>query len=160
MVTLKRISLKNIWELMRLKVREDQEAFVASNPESVLEAFAAREDGAVALPFGIYDGQTPVGFVMFGYGELPGEENPPVAKGNYCIWRFMICAEQQGKGYAKAGMQAALEYLQTFPCGPAEYCWLSYEPENVAARTLYHRFGFEENGEIDEEEIVAVRSLR
>ena len=66
MVTLKRISLKNIWELMRLKVREDQEAFVASNPESVLEAFAAREDGAVALPFGIYDGQTPVGFVMFG----------------------------------------------------------------------------------------------
>ena len=71
----------------------------------------------------------------------------------------MIDEKQQGKGYAKAAMQAALDYVRSFPCGPADCCWLSYEPENTAARSLYHRFGFRENGQTDGDEIVAVLPL-
>ena len=39
------------------------------------------------------------------------------------------------------------------------FCWLSYEPENKAAKALYNSFGFVENGETDGEEIVAVLKL-
>ena len=159
MIQLKQIDRSNVWALARLRVRAEQEDFVATNVESILEAYATERSGAVALPFGIYDGETPVGFLMLGYGELPDEENPEIAKGNYCIWRFMIDQAHQGRGYAKAGMQAALDYVRTWPCGRAESCWLSYEPDNIAARSLYHRFGFEENGETDGDEIVAVLRL-
>lgn len=134
MITLKKVDTKNLWKIVRLKVREDQRDFVASNAESIMEAYVYSQAGAVALPFGIYADDTPVGFVMFGYGDLPEEENPAIAAGNYSIWRFMIDEKQQGKGYAKAAMQAALEYIRAFPCGPANCCWLSYEPENTAAK--------------------------
>ena len=36
------------------------------------------------------------------------------------------------------------DFVHTFPCGPSEICWLSYEPENEAARRLYASFGFVE----------------
>ena len=76
MAALKKISRKNVWALARLRGREDQEDFVASNAESILEAFATREDGCTALPFGIFDGDTTVGFLMIGFGGLPGGRTP------------------------------------------------------------------------------------
>ncbi|ERK58798.1 hypothetical protein HMPREF1983_00698 [Gemella bergeri ATCC 700627] len=41
----------------------------------------------------------------------------------------------------------------------AEYCWLSYEPENEVARKLYHSFGFTETGDMDGNEIIAILKL-
>ena len=41
-------------------------------------------------------------------------------------------------------MRLVLEFIRTFPCGQADYCWLSYEPENEVAKKLYRSFGFEE----------------
>lgn len=52
-----------------------------------------------------------------------------------------------------------LEFIKTFPCGKAEYCWLSYEPENEVACRLYCSFGFSETGEIDGEELIAKLEL-
>lgn len=46
------------------------------------------------------------------------------------------------------------------PCGEAEYCWLSYEPDNAVARQMYRSFGFEETGEMDGEELIAVLRLQ
>ena len=42
-------------------------------------AFATREEGGVAMPFALCDGAAFVGFVMIGYGDLPGEENPEIS---------------------------------------------------------------------------------
>ena len=53
----------------------------------------------------------------------------------------------------------ALDFVKTFPCGKAEYCWLSYEPENQVARKLYSSFGFVETGDTDGEELIAVLKL-
>ena len=50
----------------------------------------------------------------------------------------------QKKGYGREAMRLALEFIRTFPCGKADYCWLSYEPENEVAKKLYRSFGFEE----------------
>ena len=56
-------------------------------------------------------------------------------------------------------MELALDFIRTFPCGKAEYCYLSYEPENEIAKKLYAQYGFTENGEMDDEEVVAVLKL-
>ena len=62
MITLRKVDARNIWQIVALEVREEQKSFVATNTESILEAYCAVTNGGVALPFGIYDGDTPVGF--------------------------------------------------------------------------------------------------
>ena len=150
---------KNIWQVVALEVGESQRDFVASNTVSILEAYCTITTGGVAMPYGIYDGEQPIGFLMIGYGDTDWENAPEVAHGNYSLWRFMIDKRYQGRGYGKAAMDAVLKMLRNNPCGPAKYCWLSYEPENTVAKKLYRSFGFWENGEMDGEEIVAVLEL-
>lgn len=156
---LRKLTYENVDEVLALRVREDQKEFVASNEYSLVDAYLALSSGGTALPFGLYEGDEPVGFVMFGYGALDDPEEPAVAQGNYCLWRFMIDQKHQGKGLGRRALVACLDYLAGKPLGPAEYCWLSYEPENQAARSLYHKLGFVENGQMCGEEIVAVRKL-
>ena len=72
---------------------------------------------------------------------------------------WWLMKKYQGNGYGKEAIRLALEFIRTFPCGKAEYCYLSYEPENINAKRLYSKFDFIENGEMDGEEIVAVLKL-
>lgn len=155
----RKINFGNIDEVMALTVREDQEGFVAPNVESLAEAYVAVSGGYWAQPFGIYEEDRPVGFVMFGYGSLDDPDEPEVAKGNYCLWRFMIGREHQGRGLGKQAMELCLDYLRTMPRGDAQAVWLSYEPENAVARSLYEKAGFRENGQMCGREVVAVLNL-
>ena len=41
----------------------------------------------------------------------------------------------------------------------SEYCWLSYNPDNTIAKSLYESVGFEANGETLDGEVVLVLSL-
>lgn len=159
MITLRKVDSRNIWDLTKLSVADSQRNFVATNTESILEAYCAITAGGVAMPYGIYDDDLPVGFLMIGYGCEDWEDAPPIARKNYSLWRFMIDERYQGKGFGKAAMAAALALIRSFPCGKAECCFLSYEPGNTAAKALYHSFGFRENGEMDGDEIVAVLKL-
>ena len=129
---LRKVDSENIWKIVKLSVFDEQKGFVATNTESILEAYVTITAGGTALPFGIYDDDILVGFIMFGYGTVGDEDEP---------------------------MHVALNYLKTYPCGAADSVWLSYEPENIAARTLYSAMGFIENGEMCGDEIVAVRKL-
>ena len=156
---LRKIDKNNVWKILRLKVRDDQYDFVASNVESIVEAYITVTDGKVALPFGLYENGEPVGFAMIGYDSIGDEDEPSVADGNYCLWRFMIDKDKQGRGLGKKALQAVLDYIRSLPCGEAKYIWLSYEPENTAAKALYGSIGFRENGETDGDEIVAVLKL-
>lgn len=154
----------NFEELTDLEIFESQYDFVADNSYSLAEAYANGMSGRYAKPFGVYEGDTPVGFVMIGYDIADEEkdyEKYPLIRDNYLIWRFMIDKKYQKKGYGKEAMRLALEFIRTFPCGEAEYCWLSYEPENEAARQLYRSFGFIEAEEMPEgwDEIPAVLKL-
>lgn len=156
MIELRKVDSNNIWKIVKLSVNDNQLDFVATNTESILEAYTTITSGGVALPFGIYNEDILIGFVMFGYGRNGDDDAPDIADGNYCIWRFMIDKNYQGQGFGKKALQAAIEYLRSEPCGHATYCWLSYEPENVVAKALYNSVGFIENGEMCGEEIVAV----
>lgn len=60
------VTKENWKELIRLKVRDDQTHFVASNLYSIAEAqFGDHDEGHWDFfPCGIYDDDTPVGFLM------------------------------------------------------------------------------------------------
>ena len=87
------------------------------------------------------------------------DDAPAIAKGNYNLWRLMIDEQHQGKGYGREAVRLALDFVRTWPCGNADYCWVSYEPKNSVARKLYRFFDFVETGEYDGEETIAVLGL-
>ena len=169
-ITLEKITYKNyIKVIWGLKVSKKQKNFVASNMCSLAEAYVAITNGGVALPFAIYKGKKPIGFLMIGYGanedDFEGEDPAfiEMAKKSYCLWRFMIDKRYQGKGYGRRAMEVALDYIKSFPCGKADTCWLSYEPENEVAKKLYASFGFIEQPQFykggEGEEIPAILKL-
>lgn len=161
MIHLERITWDGCDDIFKLKVAKEQKSFVAKNSESIIDAyFAITEEGKSVFPFGIYNDNQPVGFMMISYNCI-WRDNLEFAKNSYYIWRFMIDKRYQRKGYGKEALKLALDFVRTSPCGAAEYCWLSYEPENEVARKLYLSMGFEENPELcrEDEEIPAVLSL-
>ena len=160
MLKLKKINRKNVGEILKLEVFDNQKRFVAPNNISIIEAYLAITENNDVFTFGIYNDDTPIGFLMIGYDVNSDDEGAPmIAKGNYNIWRLMIDKEFQGKGFGKKVMDLALEFVNTFPCGTAKYCWLSYESDNDLARKLYKSVGFVETDEKDGEEIVAIMKL-
>ena len=147
------VTKQNWKELIRLKVREDQTGFVASNLYSIAEAqFGDDYEGHWDLhPFGIYDGDTPVGFLMYAYNfEHPTQQA--------FIQRLMVADGFQGKGYGRFGMERMLEI---FPADQRiRQVGISYEPENEVARKLYASLGFKETGKMIAGEVEAVLRLR
>ena len=97
-ITLEKITYKNyINVILGLKVSKHQKNFVASNNNSLAEAYVAITNGGVALPFAICKNKKPIGFLMIGYGLAEDDdlekEDPlfvEMARKSYCVWRFMI----------------------------------------------------------------------
>ena len=165
MLHLEKVDAGNLWDIIDLKVKKTQKEFVASNDISILQAYVCPGTGCTAFPFGIYNGRRAVGFLMIGFNEaalyaFDQEDRPPEAlKNNYSLWRLMIDKRYQGRGYGREAVQLAIDFVRTWPCGKADLCEVSYEPGNDVAAALYRSFGFEENGEMDGDEIVAVLKL-
>ncbi|MGP1459127.1 MAG: GNAT family N-acetyltransferase [Treponema sp.] len=160
MLHLEKVNGKNIWDILKLNVSEEQKSFVAANDISIIEAYITITANGYTFPFGIYDSETLVGFLMIGFGIHDyWNDAPEIATGNYNLWRLMIDKAYQNKGFGKEAVKLALDFIKTFPCGKAEYCWLSYEPENQVARKLYSSFGFVETGDMDGEELIAALKL-
>ncbi|MCR5782193.1 MAG: GNAT family N-acetyltransferase [Clostridia bacterium] len=159
MIHLEKLTYENFDDVFELKVKKIQYGFVANNCYSVAEAYVTVMNGGQVFPFAIYNGKRPVGFIQIGYGENADQDGVSVEKDNYEIWRFMIDKRYQGRGYGKEALRQAIEFIKTWPCGKAECIWISYEPENEIAKKLYASFGFEETGEMDGNEAVAVLRL-
>ncbi len=148
---------KSNWQaLTRLKVRQDQNHFVAPNVYSMLEAHYGYDepDGSGhwdMFPYGIYDEETPVGFLMYGH-------NFASQRFEAFIIRLMVDETQQGKGYGTFGMQQMLETFRRDE--RIRNVGISYEPNNEVARRLYASLGFVETGEIVDGEMLAILCLR
>ncbi len=160
-IHLEKLTWDTVEGVLKLRVSKEQKEFVARNSDSLIDAyFFLTEEKKNVFTFGIYNGKKPVGCLMIGYNCV-WRENLDFAKNSYYIWRFMIDKKYQKNGYGKEALKLALDFIRTFPCGKAEYCWLSYEPENEVARKLYLSLGFEEKPEFcrEDEEIPAVLKL-
>ncbi len=139
--------------LIKLKVREDQSHFVASNLMSIAEAqFGFEDEGHWDFyPFGAYVDQEPVGFVMYCL-------NFNHSRFQAFIMRLMVDENFQGKGYGREIMQLVLKNFRENE--RIKNIGISYEPENVGARNLYASLGFVEPGEMLGDETLAVLNLR
>ena len=149
------VTIKNWRELSNLKVRENQKNFVAPNVYSIAESqfgYDHPQDGHWDMvPYGIFDGDEPVGFLMIGYNM-----SHPRTQG--FVIRLMVDEKQQGKGYGKFGMNWILDHFRKD--ARIQRIGISYEPDNEVARTLYASLGFVETGEIDHGEVVAELQIR
>ena len=139
-VTLDEVTEDNVREICRLVVAPDQARFVAPNAISLAQALFAAKAWYRAVAA---DG-TPVGFVML-------YEEPETA--TYVLWRFMIDAHHQRKGYGRAAIGLLLDHVRSRP-GATELR-TSWVPEPGGPGPFYQGLGFEPTGEIDEGEVVA-----
>lgn len=142
-VELREINKDNREKCMMLTVAEEQTQYICSNRDSLNDA---TENDTVARPFAIYIDGVMVGFTMFAFDEA--YEDPD---DRYWLWRFMIDEKQQGKGYGRLALQEIIEYFKKHG---ANHIKLSTKESNIAAISLYRKFGFKENGEMNGEEMV------
>lgn len=145
-ITLKPVDQTNKDKILLLSVRDDQ-PFIATNKRSLEQAEETnKECPGVARPFGIFVEDRLVGFTMFAFDE---EYEDPFDR--YWLWRFMIDKSEQGKGYGKAALEEIIKYFRE---NGADMILLSTEPENELALHIYHKYGFKETGEMNDDEIV------
>jgi diamine N-acetyltransferase len=148
---------KDNWkELIRLKVREDQTGFVASNLYSIAESqFGFDDDDGNhwdTSACGIYDDNgKPVGFLMYGNNFLGSRLQA-------FIFRLMVDESYQSMGYGRFGMNWILKQFEKD--GRIKGLGISYEPENEVGRKLYASLGFVETGEMLGKEVLAVLRLK
>lgn len=143
-VALVALTRENYRPYMNLRVAPAQETFVALNSVSMAQAHFHPE----ATMFGIAIGDTPVGFAMLeDHTKDPAKADEDYRKEPYVgLWRFMIAAEHQGKGYGAQAMALLIAYARTR--APAKAMLLSYVPEDGNAGPFYARHGFVETGEM------------
>ena len=144
-VTLREVTRETLLPVLRLKVAPHQERFVESNAVSIAQAHFRPE---VAWFRAIYVGDTPVGFVM-----LEEETDTP----RYSLWRFMIGAEHQRKGYGRRALELICAYVRTRPGGKTLY--LSCVPADGGPGPFYERSGFTYTGEEENGELMMRRDL-
>jgi diamine N-acetyltransferase len=132
-VSLRGITRETFAAICDLEVAPEQTEFVASNARSIAEAYFQPKAWFRA----VYAGEEPVGFVML-------YDDPDA--GRYFLWRFMIAAEHQGKGYGKAALDLLVEYVRTRPNATELQC--SYVPGDAGPGAFYAKYGFVETGEV------------
>ncbi|MBQ3417329.1 MAG: GNAT family N-acetyltransferase [Ruminococcus sp.] len=141
MITLRKITEDNFIDAFNLKLGTGQEKYVSHPIRSLAQAYVYRDQ---CQPFGIYEDDTMVGYVMVIYDyDIP----------EYDIWHMMIDASQQGKGYGSEALDRVLEYIGTKPFGSSDRVTLTCNKENPQALKLYQSRGFKETGAEDDDEI-------
>lgn len=143
-ITLREVTKETVRVVCNLKVRPDQERFVAPNAISIAQAYFEPHAWFRA----IYADETPIGFVML-YDDAEKPE--------YLLWRYMIAGEHQGKGYGRRAMGLVIEHVRTRP--GARELLTSYVPGEGSPGPFYHSLGFVDTGEVDDGENVARLTL-
>ena len=77
MVHLEELNKFNVWDILELTVSKEQEKFIASNEWSLVHAYVGNKTSGAVYPFGIFDDDKPVGFLMIGFNEGAIEKDPP-----------------------------------------------------------------------------------
>jgi len=124
-----------------------EEGFVVSASDSLDEA--ARTPEANPWFRAIYAGERPVGFVMLSYNVPPGN---PEAPWRYFLWRLLIDARCQRRGYGRAAMALVIDVVRRSP--GATGLFTSVVPGEGGPSPFYRSLGFESTTEwFDDEEV-------
>jgi diamine N-acetyltransferase len=144
-VTLREITAETVRDICKLKVKPDQEGFVAPNAVSLAQALFSPE----AWYRAIYADDTPVGFVMV-FDESLRIPTPPTPE--IGLWRFMIDEAFQGKGIGAQALEAVIAHVRSK--GIFTALQVSYVPGEGCPEPFYRQAGFKPTGKVDGGEIV------
>jgi diamine N-acetyltransferase len=146
-ISLKKISKLNLSSVLQLDVKPEQRTLVASNAKSIAEAHFNKDAWFRA----IYVDKKPIGFVMLSDTTLKYKSNPN-HRPTYYLWRFMIDAKYQGKGYGMEAMKLIINHVKSRP--KATELLLSHSGSEGNAGEFYKKFGFEYTGKSIDDELV------
>jgi diamine N-acetyltransferase len=138
-VTLKEITEDSLRCILNLKVSPEQRKFVADNATSIAQAHFSK----TAWFRAVYADGIPVGFVLI--------ENDD-GKDEFCLWRFMIDAIHQGKGYGKQALKLVNDHVKKQP--NATKLILGCVQGNGSPERFYKSMGFEHTGEYEDGEAI------
>jgi diamine N-acetyltransferase len=124
-----------------------QERYLGSMESHFEDAIADAQ--AKPRMWSVHDGDQLVGFVMISDNiEDPGDD----MLGPYYLWRLLVDAQFQGRGYGAATLDAVVAYLRTRP--GAEVLLTSCGDGEGSPRPFYEHYGFVPTGEIKWGEVV------
>lgn len=138
-LSLREITCDNFWKVVELSVTPPQQEFVASNAVSIAQAKVQTE----CVPLAVYLGGRPVGFVMYCLDRQERE---------YWIYRVMVDQRFQSLGIGRRALELLLTRIRAD--GQHHKVYISFEPTNHWARSLYERLGFVDDGREVEGETV------
>jgi diamine N-acetyltransferase len=132
--------------LYRLRVAPGQEGFVAPNEFSLAQA--PYETGAT--PYVIWSGDARVGFLQVIDMREYAYRDPADDPNALYLWRFMIGAEFQGKGFGTAALSALIGMARKMGVSAVE---VSVVAENAVALRFYEGLGMTRTGRLIDGEI-------
>jgi len=145
-IALRPVTDENRPALEALRVTDEQLAFINTVADAVLEA--EEEPGGRAIQFGLYDGDTPVGFVM-----ISDDVEGPGYIAHY-LWKLLIDRHRQRQGYGSAALDLVAAYFRD---RGATEMWTSAGQGDGGPIPFYERYGFVRTGDIVFDDEVLLR---
>lgn len=144
MIHFRPVDLHTLPKILKLEVAPGDEKFVAPNAVSIAQAYVEPR----TFPLGIYEGNTPVGFIWYGqYAE---------DKGDWWVGRLMVDVNHRRKGIGKKAMQLLFKNLSL---RSVDKLYLTVVPENSNAIAFYESLGFTNTKKELDREILYVIKL-
>ncbi|MCR8968431.1 GNAT family N-acetyltransferase [Facklamia sp. 7083-14-GEN3] len=145
---LAKITEQNIYDVMALKLKSDQNLFVRDPLFSLAESYYYRNDDTVLL-FALEEQGKVVGFLSL---------ITEIEKQTVYIWRIMIGGQYQSKGYGRKALRVIEEYIHTLE--GYEKIVSDYAVGNLAMKHLLETEGYVETGKQDDwNEVVMTKKL-
>ena len=139
-VSLREVTGETVRDICRLSntLTPPQNHMVAPNAVSIAEAHFEPHAWFRA----IYADETPVGFIML-------YDNPEELV--YFLWRLMVAAPHQDKGFGRKAVELLIERVKTRP--GAEELLVSCHEGDDGPEGFYRKLGFRRNGKIYDDEV-------
>ena len=145
--------------VLALRRKPGQERYLGSMASHFEDAAAYQQ--ACPRMWSVHDGGdgTLVGFVMIS-DDIPQDVLDADADivGPYFLWRLLIDAAFQGRGYGRATIDAVADYVRTRPGG--DVLFTSCEAGDGSPQPFYLRYGFVKTDRIADGEDVLRLDLR
>lgn len=147
MPELQEVAYENLSAILALRVKDTQQGLVASAERTVAQTAYAPFTWTRA----IFESRKAVGLIALvdmrpDHPEVEPEDPPDAVY----LWRLMVDAAAQGKGYGRFAMQAAFAQARTW--GRGTFC-TSVVPRDDSALVFYERFGLRPTGRIIDGEL-------
>jgi histidinol dehydrogenase len=128
----------NVDALLKLEVSPGQRPLVASVAQSLAQAAYS----PAGRPLGLYDGDTPVGFLLL----YDARQDPDRPAEQLYVWRLLIDATHQRRGYGRLALEWVVAETRRLGLGSVGLSHTTWEGH---AGPFYERMGFAYTGEVD-----------